>query len=158
MNWFFEFITNPYLIAPIAAWFVAQNLKVIIDTVINKKFDPNRFFGDGGMPSCHSATVSALACICGLGQGFGSVEFALSAIFCAVVCRDAMGVRMETGKQAIVLNEFIKLFGKHSEKKLSSIKLKEFVGHTPLQVGAGIIIGVGVSVEVYFIFGNFGAI
>lgn len=158
MNWFFELIRNPYILAPFAAWLTAQILKVIIDTAINKKFDPNRFFGDGGMPSAHSATVSALACICGLGKGFGSVEFALSAVFFAIVCRDATGVRMETGKQAIVLNEFIKLFEKHSEKKLVSIKLKEFVGHTPIQVAAGVIIGVGVTVAAYFVFTNNGLI
>ncbi len=157
MNWFIELLTNPYLIAPLSAWLVAQTLKVIIEAIINKKLDLRRFFGDGGMPSCHSATVSSLACICGLGAGFGSLEFALSAIFCAVVCRDAVGVRMETGKQARVLNEFIHLFGKH-EKKLTGIKLKEFVGHTPLQVSAGIIIGIGVATGVYFIFLGMGLI
>lgn len=152
MNWFFDLISNPYILAPMAAWMTAQVLKVIIDTAINKKFDPDRFFGDGGMPSAHSATVSALACICGLGKGFGSVEFALSAVFFAVVCHDAMGVRMETGKQAIVLNEFIKLFENNSERKLGGIKLKELVGHTPIQVAAGVVIGAVIAVAAYFFF------
>lgn len=158
MTWFFDLIGNPYILTPASACLIAQLLKVVIDTIINRKFDPNRLLGDGGMPSAHSATVSALACICGLGKGFGSVEFAISAILFVVVCRDAMGVRMETGKQAIVLNEFIKLFEKHSEKKLVTVKLKEFVGHTPIQVAAGAVIGGGTAVAAYFLFAANGII
>lgn len=141
MNWFLDLITNPFLITGVSSWLIAQILKTIIYAVINKKFDIMRLFGDGGMPSGHSATVTSIAVLCGIVFGTSSVEFALSAIFAIIVCHDATGVRLETGKQAILLNEIVKSFEILSTNELPEVKLKELVGHTPLQVLAGISIG-----------------
>ena len=149
MNWFIELITNPYMITGLSSWFIAQVLKTIIHAVINKKFCIERFFGDGGMPSGHSATVTSVAVLCGLSLGPASPEFAISTILAIIVCHDATGVRRETGKQAIVINEIIKAFDELSKEELPEVKLKEFVGHTPIQVAAGILIGVLNAILMY---------
>ena len=142
MDWFFDFIGNPYILTAMSSWAVAQVLKVIINAHINKELSWERLFGDGGMPSGHSATVSSLALFTGLRCGFDSPVFALAAIFAVVVCHDATGVRQETGKQAVVINEMIEHFSALAERKFTHMELKEFVGHTPLQVMAGISIGI----------------
>lgn len=146
MTWLVEFITNPFLLTGVSSWFIAQVLKTILHCIIYKKLDFQRMYGDGGMPSGHSATVSSLATICGLNFGFGSVEFAISAILAIIVCHDATGVRRETGKQAEVLNELLKYLETGSEADL-----KVLVGHTPLQVMAGILIGVGNALLMYYV-------
>lgn len=142
MDWLTDLLTNPFLITGVSSWLVAQVMKTIIHAVVNKKIDITRLFGDGGMPSGHSATVSSLAIISALIYGTGSFQFAVSAIFAIVVCHDAMGVRRETGKQAVVINEMTRLIGVLTSKELPEVKLKEFVGHTPVQVFAGILVGV----------------
>lgn len=149
MNWFIEFITNPYLVTGLSSWFIAQILKVIIYAIINKKFSIERMFGDGGMPSGHSATVTSLAVFCGLSIGPASPEFAISAILAIIVCHDATGVRRETGKQAVVINEIIKAFDELAKDGIPEVKLKEFVGHSPIQVAAGILIGVLNAIVMY---------
>jgi len=142
MNWFYELITNPFLIISVSSWLVAQILKLIIHTILYKEFDIGRLFGDGGMPSGHSATVCSLAVVCAIMCGVDSVEFAISAILAVIVCHDAMGVRLETGKQAILINEIIESFNVLTTQKLPEVKLKEFVGHTPIQVIFGALLGV----------------
>ena len=142
MDWLIELITNPFLITSVSSWLIAQVLKTVIFAIITKHFDWHRLFGDGGMPSGHSATVSSLATFCALTYGFGSSLFAITAILATIVCHDAMGVRRETGKQAFILNEIIKAFEDLSQETLPEVKLKEFVGHTPIQVTAGILIGI----------------
>ena len=108
MEWLLSVFLNKYLLTATISWFVGQILKTIIHWRIYKKFDIRRMFGDGGMPSGHSATVTSIAVLCGIIFGTSSVEFALSAIFAIIVCHDATGVRLETGKQAILLNEIVK--------------------------------------------------
>ena len=103
------------------------------------------------MPSGHSATVASLAVMCVLAYGPGSFEFAISAILAIIVCHDATGVRLETGKQAVVLNELMKSFEILSAKSLPEVKLKELVGHTPLQVLAGILLGGLNALVLYFL-------
>jgi len=142
MRWGYDLVTNPFIVTSISSWAIAQVIKVIIHAFINKKIDISRLFGDGGMPSGHSATVSSLAIICGLVYGTGSIHFAISAILAVIVCHDAMGVRRETGKQAVIINELTKAFSVLTEEKIPEVKLKEFVGHTPIQVLAGILIGI----------------
>ena len=110
-----------------------------------------RLFGDGGMPSGHSAMVSSAATICGLICGFGSIEFAISATLAFIVCHDATGVRLETEKQAFLLNELVKAFSELHEEKIPEVKLKKFVGHTPIQVAAGVLLGTAVAVGMYFL-------
>lgn len=142
MDWLLDLITNPYLLTGLGSWFVAQVLKTIIYAVINKKIVWERMIGDGGMPSGHSATVTSLATFAALRCGFGSFEFAIAGILAVVVCHDAMGVRRETGKQAVILNELVEVIHKISEEKITEEQLKIFVGHTPLQVMAGMALGI----------------
>lgn len=149
MKWLYELITNPFLITGLASWFLAQVLKTVIYGIVNKRLDFTRMFGDGGMPSGHSATVTSLAIITGLNFGLNSFEFAMAFIFATVVCRDAMGVRLETGKQAQVLNEISKSFEILTSEKLPEVKLKELVGHTPLQVFMGVVLGAVNAVVMY---------
>lgn len=143
MNFFQELLSNNVLMTAISGWFVAQMLKTLIYMVINKKFVAERLVGDGGTPSCHSATVSALATASCLTYGPASSEFAITLILAVIVMHDAMGVRWETGIQARVLNDILETFEKMGRSELSAQdKLKEFVGHTPLQVMMGAILGV----------------
>ena len=142
MQWLFDLINNRFLITGVSSWFVAQVLKTVIHAIINKKFVLERMVGDGGMPSGHSATVTSLSIISALTYGFDSFQFAVTALLAIIVCHDAMGVRLETGKQAVLLNELTKAFEALTTEDLPEVKLKEFVGHTPIQVIAGILIGV----------------
>ena len=146
-EWLLKLITNPYLITGVSSWAIAQVLKTIIHLIVNKQLKMERMFGDGGMPSGHSATVSSLAAIICLMQGPDSVAFAISAILAIIVCHDATGVRMETGKQAKLLNELINII---ESDELPEVKLKEFVGHTPIQVAVGILIGIANALVMYF--------
>lgn len=150
MEWLFDLVTNPFLITAVSSWAIAQVLKAIINAVIQKKFSLERLLGDGGMPSGHSATVTSLAVITALTYGTGSFQFAVSAILAIVVCHDAMGVRQETGKQAVLINEIVRTFSILTEKELPDVKLKEFVGHTPVQVAAGILLGVINAFVMYY--------
>lgn len=142
MDFFMELLGNTVFMASVTGWFVAQVLKTIIDTCINKSFNAERLTGSGGMPSSHSATVCALATSAGMQYGVGSFAFAVSSIVAIIVMYDARGVRRETGLQAQVINEMIDFF-KNMGKPISyEEKLKEFVGHTPLQVLVGAILGI----------------
>ena len=149
-----ELLANRVLIAGITGWASAQVIKAILYTILNKEFRLERLFGDGGMPSGHSATVSAMAMMSLLHYGIGSFEFAVSTMLAIIVMHDAMGVRLETGKQAEVINELRALLeeivddfsteetlDKKFQKVFSEEKLKEYVGHTPIQVAAGCILG-----------------
>ena len=152
MGWLADLFSNPFLITSTLAWLVAQALKVIINAFINRKLDWERLFGDGGMPSGHSATVSSLATISGLLCGLRSYEFGISAILAIIVCHDAMGVRREAGRHAKVLNELHKAFEELMNQDLPDVALKEFVGHTPIQVCAGILIGILTGSLMFFVY------
>lgn len=145
MDWLTDLFTNVFLITGLSSWLIAQVLKTVIHCILYKKLELRRIYGDGGMPSGHSATVSSLATMCGLCFGAGSVEFAISAIVAIIVCHDAMGVRRETGKQAEVLNELLRFLESGREADL-----KELVGHTPLQVWAGILIGIANALVIFY--------
>ncbi len=149
-----ELRANGILLAGITGWASAQVIKAILYTILNKEFRLERLFGDGGMPSGHSATVSAMAMMALLHYGVGSFEFAISTMLAIIVMHDAMGVRLETGRQAEVINELTTLFEeiandfnnedtweKKFQKVFSEEKLKEYVGHTPIQVIAGCLLG-----------------
>ena len=146
----YALITNPFVVAPVTAWGFAQVLKVIINYFVTKELSLERLFGDGGMPSGHSATVSSLAMISFLEYGAGSFEFSIAMILAIIVCHDATGVRRETGKQAVVIKEMMKSIEILTQKDLPEVKLKEFVGHTPFQVMAGVAIGVIYACLLYF--------
>ena len=154
MDWLYDLITNRFLITGVSSWFVAQVMKTIIYAIINKKLVLERMVGDGGMPSGHSATVTSLAVISGLSFGFDSFQFAVTALLAIIVCHDAMGVRLETGKQAQIINEMTAAFEVWTKKELPEIKLKEFVGHTPLQVLIGGILGILIALGMHFLIYN----
>lgn len=151
MDWLYDLVTNPFLITSVSSWFIAQVLKTILYAIVNRKLDLTRLFGDGGMPSGHSATVTSLATMSALVYGTGSFQFAVCGILAIIVCHDATGVRRETGKQAVLLNELIKAFEVLSTETLPEVKLKEFVGHTPIQVLAGIIVGIANAFFMHYI-------
>lgn len=146
MDFIMDLIQNTVFMAAVSGWLVAQVLKTIIDTCINKSFNAERLTGSGGMPSSHSATVCALATASGIQYGVGSFEFAVSAIIAIIVMYDARGVRRETGIQAQVINEMIDFFQKMGQPLSYEEKLKEFVGHTPLQVIVGAVLGIVIAV------------
>ena len=150
MDWLIDLLTNQFFLVSLSSWFVAQVLKTILYALETKKLDINRLFGDGGMPSGHSATVTSLAVFSGLNFGFGSFHFAATAILAIVVCHDAMGVRLETGKQAVKINEILEVFELIHPDKISEANLKEFVGHTPIQVMAGILLGIVNAIVMHF--------
>lgn len=144
-------MSNRILLAGILSWLIAQVLKTLIEAFVNKEMNWQRLAGDGGMPSGHSATVTAVAVTTGLQCGFDTPEFAIAAILAVIVMHDAMGVRREAGKQAKVINEMTKLFLDLGQPQLSmEKKLKELVGHTPLQVAAGCFLGLAVSLLYYY--------
>ena len=149
MNWLIDMMTNPLLLISLSSWFIAQVLKVFINAAVNKEWKLERLFGDGGMPSGHSATVASLAMASALIYGAGSFQFAVTTILAIIVCHDAMGVRLETGKQAIVINEIVESL--LDREKQPEVKLKEFVGHTPIQVIIGILIGVLNAIALYYL-------
>lgn len=153
MKYFIELINNKVLITSICSWALAQIIKTIIDLCFNKKVNFERLIGSGGMPSCHSATVTALATSSGLVYGLGSFEFAISCIVAIIVMYDARGVRRETGNQAVLLNKMMEYFKTletpQQRIEFTQEKLKELIGHTPLQVVIGSILGLCVAFIMY---------
>ena len=148
MDFFTELLDNQIFFSAILGWFVAQVLKTLIHMIINKKFVAERMVGSGGMPSSHSSTVCALATAAGMKYGGGSYEFAIAVMLAIIVMYDAMGVRRETGKQGRVLNEMLEIFTNMGNQISAEEKLKEFVGHTPLQVLMGAILGIIIALLV----------
>ena len=96
--WFRDLISNQFLLTGISSWLWAQVLKTIIHALVTHRLDLSRLVGDGGMPSGHSATVSSFAVAAAFVYGLDSFEFAIAAVLAVIVCKDAMGVRLETGR------------------------------------------------------------
>ena len=148
MNWFQKLLSNPFLLIGLSSWFWAQLIKTIIHAIVTKSIDFTRLIGDGGMPSGHSATVCAMVVATGRYCGVNSPLFAIAAVLSIIVMYDAMGVRYETGEQAKVLN---RMFTEWMDQGFEQFqlphgkKLKEMVGHTPLQVVAGFLVGLVVG-------------
>ena len=135
-----EIGNNNVLWISILSWFIAQLLKLIITVLKYKKLDFSRLVGSGGMPSSHSSFVMALAVGIGKVSGFDTSLFAFAIVFAFVVMYDASGVRRAAGKQAEILNKIIEQM-KHQQFNLDG-KLKELLGHTPIEVFAGAILGI----------------
>lgn len=140
MNTFTDFIQNKYIYIPILLWFGIQLFKLLYDLVTTKKFNFKRILGAGGMPSSHSAVVTSLATLIGKNIGVGTPMFAMALIFAFVVMYDAAGVRRAAGKQARLLNKIVETPGLSGLEV--SERLVEVLGHTPLQVVVGAVIGV----------------
>ncbi|MEG1997144.1 MAG: divergent PAP2 family protein [Clostridiales bacterium] len=140
---------NKIFLTACSGWLIAQLLKVILHVLVNREWSWERLFGAGGMPSSHAAAVCALLTAIIYEYGTGSVAFAITAVLTVIVLHDARGVRLETGKQAQVLNTIINSLHDLDFRALQEIKLKELVGHTPSQVAIGAIIGVGIALILY---------
>ncbi len=145
---------NKMFMAPVLGWAAAQILKTIINFIITREFHAERLIGSGGMPSSHSATVVGLMYATAYCKGIEGFEFPMATALAIIVMYDAMNVRMETGKQAVILNLFLKSeeIRKHLKDaergEWAKIILKEYVGHTPIQVIGGIFVGIIVG---YFV-------
>ena len=151
MNGWQAALHNPVLVGPVIGWCVAQILKVLINLAMTRKWNWERVVGGGGMPSSHSSTVGALAMAACINYGAASFEFAISAVFAIIVMYDAMNVRLETGKQGAILNILIKnedikaKLDETSRDKWTETILKEYVGHTPIQVLVGLLLGIAIG-------------
>lgn len=144
MNDLISFIQNKYIYIPILLWFFIQSYKVIHDLITTKKFNFKRIIGAGGMPSSHSAIVTSITALIGKYEGVNTPIFALSLIVALVVMYDACGVRRAAGKQAALLNKIVDTPGLTTVQV--SEKLVEVLGHTPVQVFVGALIGIIVGV------------
>jgi len=140
-----EIFTNKALIAPVIAWVVAQLLKVIVTLAHDKRLDLRLLVGSGGMPSSHSALVSALATAVALVSGLGSAAFAVATILALVVMYDSAGVRQSVGRQAVVLNRIIDELRFRRPIVELERDLRELIGHTSFQVITGGAIGIIVA-------------
>jgi len=138
-----QFLNNKVAITTFFGWFVAQIIKVIIGVFTEKRFNFKWFVGTGGMPSSHSAGVTALTVSIGMGVGVGSPLFVVALLFAIVVISDAQGVRRATGQQAEILNKILEDI--YWKKKITEDRLKELIGHTPVQVLAGVFVGLAVG-------------
>ena len=145
MYTFRAFITNYWLISAASGWFLAQIFKIFTGFFKEQDFSiKTMLFGTGGMPSSHTATVSALCTSIAITEGFGSPLFAIAAILTMVVMIDATGVRRETGKQSRALNQIIEELFSDSASQFDK-HFKELIGHTPLQVFFGCLTGIGAA-------------
>ena len=135
---------SPVLLISIAAWASAQGLKMLISAAVYRTFDFTYLTTGGGMPSSHSALVCAAAVSCGMSAGFDSPVFAVAAVVAFVVMYDAAHVRRETGEQAKVLNYILRNW-EEFKPEIFERDLKELIGHTPLQVAVGAVLGVAVG-------------
>ena len=140
MNNFLTFVQSKYIYVPFLLWFGIQLFKLLDDLVTTKKFNFRRIMGAGGMPSSHSAVVAGLATLVGKYEGVGSSTFAVAFIMAFIVMYDACGVRRAAGKQAALLNKLVETPGLTGVQV--SEKLVEVLGHTPIQVIVGALIGV----------------
>ena len=144
MRYLKDFFGNYVLISAILGWCIAQVLKIFSGTLSTRKFHIKYMFTNGGMPSSHSATVLALTTSLAIQEGFASPSFAIAAVLSVIVMNDAFGVRLETGKQATIINRIVKeLFSGNPDEVNTG--LKELVGHTPFQVLVGAVVGIAVA-------------
>jgi len=150
---YLHLLTSNYILnVSLLSWAAAQLLKTLIHFLITKKFNAERLVGAGGMPSSHSALVCSLVIAMARKEGFTSPLFAMAIIFAVVVMYDAMGVRRAAGEQAKVLNKIVFNFNKlfdssdkdtePDENDLPERELKEYLGHTPLEVLGGALLGI----------------
>lgn len=147
-RFFFELWNNRVLLAVLTGWFSAQLIKAVVNLIVNREWSWERMIGAGGMPSSHAATVCALTTSVLLCYGADSFAFTISIVVMIIVLHDARGVRLETGKQAQILNVIIREW-QTDHNPFSDTILKELVGHTPLQVFVGGCIGVLVGILIH---------
>ncbi len=143
MNYFEGIVSNDVFGAAFIAWFIAQVLKVILTFISEGRLNIYRMIGSGGMPSSHSSFVMGMSTAVGLSTGWDSPLYAIALVLSLIVMYDASGVRRSVGKQAIIINNIIDDLYHH--KPVAHDKLKELVGHTPVEVFAGALLGIVVA-------------
>lgn len=143
---------NPWLTVACISWIIAQSLKMIIHTIITRKIDFSRLVDTGGMPSSHTAFVGSLAAAVGLSEGVHSVMFAVTCCFSLVVIYDATNLRRSAGYHAQVLNEIVPqlMQGKYLTQVVTYRKLRELLGHNPMEVLIGLILGFAIAIWCYY--------
>lgn len=138
-----DIIKNKVFMTTLSAWVIAQTIKVTIGVINQRRFDFRWFVGTGGMPSSHAAGASCLATAIGMEYGFNTVYFALAASFAIVVMFDAQGVRRSSGRQATILNKIMDDI--YWQGKIHEGRLRELIGHTPIEVIVGFLLGVSIA-------------
>ena len=152
MQDFGNILDNRVLLIALVACLIAQATKLVIELIVNRKVNLKVLVETGGMPSSHSALVAALAAGVGQTVGWASSEFAIATVFAFIVMYDAAGVRRAAGKQAQILNQMIDEFFQ-GEHQFAEERLKELLGHTPVQVIVGSILGIAISCVAEYAFG-----
>jgi acid phosphatase family membrane protein YuiD len=142
-----DLLLNRVAIAAFSAWIIGQFLKFPLEYLLNKRWDWGIIFGSGGLPSSHSALVTAVALSIGFQEGFGTSLFALAVSIALVVIYDAAGVRRQAGIHAARINELMKNF--FESRQFPDEDLKEMLGHTPFEVIAGVLLGILISLTLY---------
>ena len=140
-------LSNKILMITLATWAIAQGLKVFLGIIRERRFNFKWFIGTGGMPSSHAAGATALATSTGLHSGFDSIIFALAAVFALVTMFDAQGARRAAGQQAVILNQILDDI--YWKGRIEADRLFELIGHTPMQVIIGGLLGIILSVVLY---------
>ena len=148
MRTFSQLLQNRILISTLLSWCIAQSLKVIITYIKTKKVNLDRLTGAGGMPSAHSASVCSLTLAVARTEGVGSPLFAVCVLLASVVMYDAMTVRRAAGQHAKMLNKIADDYERDNNEELIDKDLEEFLGHTPLEVLAGALLGILISMGV----------
>ncbi|NQT46722.1 MAG: divergent PAP2 family protein [Candidatus Omnitrophica bacterium] len=149
-NIFVQAAKNDVLASAFFGWFIAQTLKVILGVLNEKRFNFKWFVGTGGMPSSHAALVAALTTAIAFRSGIGSPLFAATLVFAVIVVFDAQGVRRASGQQAETLNKILDDI--YWKKKIPEDRLKEFLGHTPVEVIVGTTLGIVIAYLYYAYF------
>ena len=124
----------PYLITPVVAWFVAGSLKFVLNSLIARKA-ATHLIGYGGLPSNHSTIVCSMAALIGLREGLENPAFGVAVTLAFIVMLDASSLRRQVGKQASALNKLT------TQENPTALQLRERIGHTPLEIAAGIVVG-----------------
>ncbi|MFA4844774.1 MAG: divergent PAP2 family protein [Candidatus Margulisiibacteriota bacterium] len=143
-------LNNFTFVAVVISWFLAQSIKVVLYWISEKKFNLWHFFEAGGMPSAHSASVTALTLGIALTQGWNSPLFTISLVFALIVMYDATGVRRAAGKQAEMLNKIVDDIYANGKVRLE--KLKEILGHDPIEVVAGATLALVITLLTYYVY------
>ncbi|HEU0013089.1 MAG TPA: divergent PAP2 family protein [Longimicrobium sp.] len=131
---------NPPLALALLAMLTSQAIKFVRGMVRRKRADFTRLVGTGGMPSAHAASVTALSTAVGIGHGWGSPIFGITAFFSLIIMYDATGIRRAAGRQARILNRMIEEMKEHHT--IEAVRLAELLGHTPLEVLVGALYGI----------------
>ncbi len=153
MEAFLMLLQNEVFMAGVLGWFIAQSAKVIITSIKTKSFASERINGSGGMPSSHSCMVTAMTIATAMEEGVDSTFFAIAMIFAFVTLHDAMGVRWQAGLHARLLNKYMREWqdqndADEEEEESSAGDLKEFLGHRPIEVLVGVLLGILIAIAV----------